>query len=147
MYKRILLAYDGSAPGQKALLDCSEIAQWSKAELFLVAVMPGPVTPIATEGWVYTPESDPAQRDEYQGVLDSGLQRLRDAGLNAAGEVVSGSPVDEIVRHAEKVGADLIIVGHRHLESWAERWWRGSMSKVLIEQSPCSVLVAITRGE
>lgn len=147
MYKRILLAYDGSAPGQKALLDCSEIAQWSKAELFLVAVMPGPVTPIATEGWVYTPESDPAQRDEYQGVLDSGLQRLRDAGLNAAGEVVSGSPVDEIVRHAEKVGADLIIVGHRHLDSWAERWWRGSMSKVLIEQSPCSVLVAITRGE
>lgn len=146
MYKRILLAYDGSAPGQKALLDCSEIAQWSKAELFLVAVMPGPVTPIATEGWVYTPESDPEQREEYQAVLDSGLQRLRDAGLKATGEVVSGSPVDEIVRQAEKVGADLIIVGHRHLDSWAERWWRGSMSKVLIEQSPCSVLVAITRG-
>ncbi|MEN9313976.1 MAG: hypothetical protein RIS35_369 [Pseudomonadota bacterium] len=146
MYKRILLAYDGSAAGQKALLDCSAIAQWSKAELFLVAVMPGPVTPIATEGWVYTPETDPAQRDEYQAILDSGLQRLREAGLNAKGEVVSGSPVDEIVRHAEKIGADLIIVGHRHLDSWAERWWRGSMSKVLIEQSPCSVLVAITRA-
>jgi len=27
MYKRIVLAYDGSEAGQKALLDCSEIAR------------------------------------------------------------------------------------------------------------------------
>ena len=145
MYKRILLAYDGSAPGQKALLDSSEIAQWSKAELFLVAVMPGPVTPIATEGWVYTPETDPADKAEYQAVLDSGLSRLREAGLSASGELIAGSAVEAIVRQAEKIDADLIIVGHKHLDSWAERWWRGSMSKALIEQSPCSVLVAITR--
>ena len=40
MYKRILLAYDGSESGQKALLDSLDIAQWSHAELHLVAVMP-----------------------------------------------------------------------------------------------------------
>ena len=40
MYKRILLAYDGSDAGQKALLDTREIAQWSQSELFLIAVMP-----------------------------------------------------------------------------------------------------------
>lgn len=145
VYKKILLAYDGSAAGQKALLDSSEIALWSKAELCLVAVMPGPVTPIATEGWVYTPETDPADKAEYQAVLDSGLARLHEAGLRATGELVAGSAVEAIVRQAEKVGADLVIVGHKHLDSWAERWWRGSMSKALIEQSPCSVLVAITR--
>lgn len=145
MYKKILLAYDGSVAGQKALLDSSEIALWSKAELFLVAVMPGPVTPIATEGWVYTPETDPADKAEFQGILDSGLARLREAGLSASGELVAGSAVEAIVRQAEKVGADLVIVGHKHLDSWAERWWRGSMSKALIEQSPCSVLVAIIR--
>ena len=39
MYKRILLAYDGSESGQKALLDCHEIAQWSQAELTLIAVI------------------------------------------------------------------------------------------------------------
>ena len=33
MYKKILLAYDGSESGQQALLDCHEIAQWSQAEL------------------------------------------------------------------------------------------------------------------
>ncbi len=29
MYKRILLAYDGSESGQKALLDCKDLVQWS----------------------------------------------------------------------------------------------------------------------
>ena len=42
MYKRIVLAYDGSERGQKALLDCHDIAQWSGALVFLVAVMPPP---------------------------------------------------------------------------------------------------------
>eukprot|EP01034_Spumella_vulgaris_P015789 gene15789-20173_t len=40
MYKRILLAYDGSDAGQKALLDCQDLAHWSQSALFLVAVMP-----------------------------------------------------------------------------------------------------------
>ena len=40
MYKKILLAYDGSQSGQKALLDCREIAQWSQASLTLIAVTP-----------------------------------------------------------------------------------------------------------
>jgi nucleotide-binding universal stress UspA family protein len=51
--------------------------------------------------------------------------------------------VDEITEYARRIGADLIVVGHKHLDSWAARWWRGSLSKALIEQSPCSVLVVI----
>jgi hypothetical protein len=40
--QEVLLAYDGSDAGQKALLDCGDIAQWSQSELYLVAVMPRP---------------------------------------------------------------------------------------------------------
>lgn len=143
MYKRILLAYDGTQAGQKALLDCSEMAQWSKADLFLVAVMPMPLTTIGPEGGVYGLETQEADRKEYESILDAGLQRLRDAGLTARGELLSGDSVDAIVRSAQVQQADLIIVGHKHLDSWAERWWRGSVSKALIEHAPCSVLVAI----
>jgi nucleotide-binding universal stress UspA family protein len=60
-------------------------------------------------------------------------------------QVVAGETVDEIARYAKQIDADLIVVGHKHLEGWAARWWRGSVSKALIEQSPCSVLVAITQ--
>ena len=66
-------------------------------------------------------------------------------GRAAKGEVVVGDAVDEVSRHASKIGADLIVLGHKHLTSWTARWWRGSVSKALIEHAPCSVLVVITK--
>jgi nucleotide-binding universal stress UspA family protein len=145
MYKRILLGYDGSEPGQQALLDSREIAQWSQAELTLLAVMPLPITAIGPEGGVYDETLEKRERERYQGVLDAGVRRLTEAGLSVRGEVVSGDPVQELVRTASRLEADLIVVGHKHREGWAARWWRGSVSKSLIEFAPCSVLVVITR--
>ena len=144
MYKRILLAYDGSESGQRALLDCQEIGQWSQAKLHLVAVLPPPLPSMAVEAWPYSPELDAAEKASVQAVLDGGVERLREAGLEVTGELVAGNSVDQIVRVARTVRAELIIVGHKHLESWAQRWWRGSVSKSLIEYAPCSVLVVIT---
>jgi nucleotide-binding universal stress UspA family protein len=145
LYKKIVLAYDGSESGQRALLDCQEIGQWSRAQLYLVAVMPLPVAMIAGEAWAYNPTPEGEEKARYQSVLDLGVDRLRQAGLEVQGEVVTGHSVDEIVRVANTVQAELIVVGHKHLESWTARWWRGgSVSKSLIEFAPCSVLVVIT---
>jgi nucleotide-binding universal stress UspA family protein len=145
MYKKILLAYDGSDAGQKALLDCCDLAQWSQAETHLVAVMPSAMSFVGLEGGVYDVELEEREKRKYRGVLDDGLRRLSDAGFSARGEVVVGEAIDEITKYAKKIAADLIIVGHKHLDSWAARWWRGSVSKALIEESACNVLVVITR--
>ena len=145
MYKRILLAYDGSEAGQRALLDCNEIAQWSKPQLHLVAVMPPPAALIGGEGFVYDARGEEEERKRYETVLADGLRKLSESGHRAQGEVVIGDAVDEITRYATQMEADLIVVGHKHLDSWAARWWRGSVSKTLIEHAPCSVLVVITR--
>jgi nucleotide-binding universal stress UspA family protein len=145
MYKTIVLAYDGSEAGQRALLDCQEIGQWSSSRLHLVAVMAPPVAMVAVDAWVMDPAVDDAEKQRFQQVLDGGLQRLRGAGLQAEGELVVGNAVDEIVRVAKAVQADLIVLGHKHLDSWTERWWRGSsVSQSLIEHAPCSVLIVIT---
>ncbi len=144
MYKRILLAYDGSVPGQRALLDCHEIAQWSHSELTLIAVMPLALTAIGPEGGVYDESLQESEKNRYQAILDAGVRRLADAGLSARGEVVIGDAVNEIANCAHRIEADLIVVGHKHLDGWAARWWRGSVSKALIEHAPCSVLVVIT---
>ncbi|CAM3621018.1 universal stress protein [Polaromonas hydrogenivorans] len=144
MYQRILLAYDGSAPGQQALLDCHEIAQWSHSELTLIAVMQLPLSTLGLDGGVYDETLQQEEKDRYQAILNTGLRQLTDAGVSAHGEVVIGDAVSEITRCARRIGADLIVVGHKHLDGWAARWWRGSVSKALIEQSPCSVLVVIT---
>ena len=144
MYKRILLAYDGSDAGQKALLDCQDLANWSRSELFLVAVMPSAMSFVGLEGGVYDVELEEREKKKHTAVLNDGLRRLSDAGYAATGEVVVGEAIDEINKFARKVQADLIVVGHKHLDSWAARWWRGSISGALIEHSPCSVLVVIT---
>jgi nucleotide-binding universal stress UspA family protein len=145
MYKRILLAYDGSESGQKALLDCRDIAEWGHSEIYLVAVMPPPAAFIGGETFVYDAAVEQEEKQQYEAVLKEGLKRLAAEGRTVNGEVVSGDAVDELTRRAQKIGADLIVVGHKHLDSWAARWWRGSVSKSLIEHSPVSVLVVITR--
>jgi nucleotide-binding universal stress UspA family protein len=145
VYKRIVLAYDGSQSGQRALLDCRDIAKLAGSQLFLVAVMPLPVDLAGGEVMLIDPGREARDRKEFGAILEDGLRRLSEAGHVATGEVVEGEAVDEIVRYARRVEAELIVVGHRHLKGWAARWWRGSVSKALIEHAPCSVLVVITQ--
>lgn len=145
MYKRILLAYDGSEAGQQALLDCDDIAQWSRAALQLIAVMPLHMGSIGLEVGVYDQAVEERERAKYQAILDSGLERLRASGHQVQGQVVTGDSVTEITRCARDIDADLIVVGHKHLETWAARWWQGAISGALIEHAPCSVLVVIIR--
>ena len=144
MYQRILLAYDGSKSGQQALLECRDVAQWSQAAVSLVAVTPLYIHMVGVEAGIYDNELAAQEKEKYTAILGDGIQQLLAAGFQAGGEVLVGETVDEIVRHARKINADLIVLGHRHLEGWAARWWRGSVSKSLIENSPCSVLVVIT---
>ena len=122
------------------MLNCHEIAQWSHSELTLIAVMPPTLAALGPEGGVY----DEALQEDYQTILDAGVRKLANAGLTARGEMVTGDAVNEIAHCARRIDADLIVVGHKHLDGWAARWWRGSVSKALIEQAPCSVLVVIT---
>jgi nucleotide-binding universal stress UspA family protein len=144
MYKKILLAYDGSETGQKALLESRGLAGWGNAQMHLIAVMPPAAAFIGGEGGVYDSALQEEERREFQATLDDGVRRLVDAGHQVSGELVEGEAVVEIAECARRMGADLIVVGHKHLEGWAKRWWRGSVSKALIEIAPCNVLVVIT---
>lgn len=144
MYKRILLAYDGSEAGQKALLECRELAQWSQSQIELVAVMPSMMAFVGLEGGVYDVELEAREKVKFEAILADGLRQMQASGFgNARGEVLTGEPIEEISRHARKIGADLIVVGHKHVGSVAARWWRGSVSKSLIEYAPCSVLCVV----
>ena len=144
MYQRILLAYDGSESGQKALLDCREMAEWSDAELHMIAVMPLPTPYIGVEGGFYDSGRELEEKQKFQEILQDGLQRLSGAGRAARGEVVVGDSVQEITEYARKIKADLIVVGQKHVDGWDARWWRGSTSASRVEHSPCNVLVVVS---
>ncbi|RFO98815.1 universal stress protein [Rhodoferax lacus] len=144
MYKCIVLAYDGTEAGQLALLESRELAQWSQAVVWLVAVMPSPANLAGYDGSIYIPEIAERDKQRFQSILEDGLRRMTASGYQAQGELLMGESVHQITEFARKVKANLIVVGHKHLESWAARWWRGSVSSALIEHAHCSVLCVIT---
>ena len=76
-------------------------------------------------------------------LVDEGLAQIRQAGITEAhGHIAFGQPVEQISRLAQQTQAGLIVVGHRHRGLLA-RWWQGSLSQRLIDQSRCSVLIAL----
>jgi len=145
MYKNIVLAYDGSLASQEALINCKDLSQWQQANVHLLAVVPYDLVSMGPETSYYNEEHNKIERDRFVQVLNDGASQLTQTGVKAVGELRKGDAVDQIVHYAQEISADLIILGHKHRDSWIDRWWRGSISKALIEHSPCSVLVVILK--
>src|SRR6476646_2409393 len=108
-YRKILLAYNGSQEGKRALFECADLAAFLQAETHLLAVARMPPSLFLTEGFV--PEA----------------------------------PVEEICRLAKSLGVDLVMVGHNQNTSFAARWWKGSVGASLLDYSPCSILIALSK--
>jgi nucleotide-binding universal stress UspA family protein len=142
MYKQILVAYDGSDAGRGALDECGSLAATLGAKIHLLAVIPSLPGIMVTEGFIVEDGHD-LERQRYQDLLEDGLSRLRWRGCVVDGEIAHGEPVDEICECARRLNADLICVGHRQASTWAQRWWRGSVGKTLVDHEPCSVLIAM----
>lgn len=143
MYRKILLAYNGSDDGKRALLECAELANFMQAETHLLAVATMPPSLFLTEGFV-PEELLEEEKKRTQALLDEGIQNLRERGFNATGHLVIGEPVEEICRLAKEVKANLIVLGHNQKTSFAKRWWQGSVGASVIDHAPCSVLFALT---
>jgi len=145
MYKRILLAYNGTQEGRIALFECAEIASFVKAETHLLAVAT-PSMSIYVEGFEgNVSEQGKAQQQKLmKNVLAEGLTALTQRGYSVTGHLAVGEPVEEICRLATELKCDLIVVGHKKKHSRLGRWWRGSFSSALVDHAPCSILIAMT---
>jgi len=143
-YRKILLAYNGSAEGKRALLECGELANFLQAETHLLAVASMPPSLFLTEGFV-PEELLEEEKKRTQQVLDEGIATLKTRGFNAAGHLAVGEPVEEICRLAKELSVDLVVVGHNQNTSFAARWWKGSVGATLLDYVPCSLLIALSR--
>lgn len=142
MYKRILMAYNGTQEGKTALLACTEIVAFERAETHLLAVASMPSSMFLTEGFL-PEELIEEEKKRMQDVLDEGLGSLKARGYSVVGHLAVGEPVEEICRLAAELKCDLLVVGHKQKHSFAARWWRGSVGATLLDYAPCSVLVAM----
>jgi nucleotide-binding universal stress UspA family protein len=137
MFRKILLAYDGSEPARKAFDHCLEMARGFGADLAIVTVVRPPefAEDVETEAVI----------DNARTHFESELGKLS-AQASAAGgpspvlHIRVGHPAEQIIAAAEEWGADLIVTGHRG-RGLFERWLLGSVSRVVIAYARCAVLV------
>ena len=101
-YRKILLAYNGSQEGKRALLECADLASFLGAETHLLAVASMPPSLFLTEGFV-PEELLEEEKKRTQSVLDEGIRTLRERGYNAVGHLSVGEPVEEICRLAKSL--------------------------------------------
>jgi nucleotide-binding universal stress UspA family protein len=143
-YSKILLAYNGSVEGKRALFEAADLAGFLNAEAHLLAVASMPPSLFLTEGFV-PEELLEEEKKRTQAVLDEGIRTLRERGFNATGHIAVGEPVEEICRLAKALGIQLIVVGHNQTSSFAARWWKGSVGATLLDYAPCSLLIALSK--
>ena len=120
MSTKVLLAYDGSEEGRRALREGARIAQLCGAEVFLFAVVNLSTGMMLAEGAAAGAAG--LEEEAYQEVLDEGVRRLQGMGFSPTARLGFGDPAEQIGSVAKEIGADLVVVGHRQ-QGALSRWW------------------------
>lgn len=136
---KIVLATDGSDHSLKAAEQLPQLVPITPdTQITLLYVYPVPVE----YGAFYAP-AHPGEPRVIE-ASEPALQRTR-AALQVSPEQVRsvtamGSPAVEIVRYAEDVGADLLVLGSRGLGGLRELLL-GSVSSAVVHRAHCPVMV------
>ena len=91
-------------------------------------------------------ETEKIVQEAAKELLEREAARLRNAGWSESSELRIGHPAEEIVRVAEQLDSDCVIVGS-HGMSGIKRFLLGSVSSHVLQYAPCSVLIAKEPGK
>lgn len=131
--RRLLVPLDGLAEHEQGLAVAAALAARCSSSLHLALVVHTFVTlsglkavtarflPAATSALLEASQLGAAEYLERQTVP------LREAGLSVTAEIYRGEPAKSVVRAAQRVGADLIVLG-THARSGLEAFWAGSIA-------------------
>jgi nucleotide-binding universal stress UspA family protein len=134
--KTIVVGYDDSEAAQRALERAAELAGAFGSKLVVTSVAPT----LAGFGSRDVSGVDPADPPEaHQKELEGAKAFLEGKGIEADYQVGVGDPADAIVELADKVSADLVVVGTRHL-NLVQHMLGISVSGAVTRKAHCDVL-------
>ncbi len=144
MYKKILLATDGSDGALKAAETAAQLAKEFGAHVTMLYVSTLPVE-LVPVGLVTGGGLDPGTVARLsEGIEDAVARRtakvLDDAGVKFDARHETGHAADHIVRAAAEGGYDLIVLGS-HGHGGIARLFLGSTSDRVVHHAHCPVLV------
>src|SRR6266702_7363275 len=154
LFKKILVAVDGSESSNRAARVALGLAERLKAELIVLHAISPPTSyyrsnfPVPV-GMAPPPPSQ-KEIDAYYayarrvalGIIGETVSKAKKLGINIKTELPEGasSVVETIINHAAKEEVDLIIVGTRGLGGF-KKMLIGSVSSGVISHANCPVLV------
>jgi nucleotide-binding universal stress UspA family protein len=136
MIGKILLGYDGSAASQKALDAALNLARQYRAALVILTVVQPPEfgEDVETEAVIEN------SRSHHEKLLAAVKPMVDESGVRANYEIAVGHPAEQIIYHADRHDADLIVVGDRGRSKFT-RLLLGSVSKHVVQYADRQVLV------
>jgi nucleotide-binding universal stress UspA family protein len=144
--KKIILATDFSDISKDASSHALLLARTYKAELKVLHVFdikPGSIPShdyLATDAVV---ESLEEAIQQGKNALEE-LEKSFDLGVETI--FTEGDPSHEIIRVAEELNADLIVLGTHGHSGW-KRFTIGSVAELVVRYAPCAVLVIRHKGK
>jgi nucleotide-binding universal stress UspA family protein len=137
MFRKIVLAHEGSPAGERALLYVEHLARRDDAEVVVVHIYDVPARYLSTDA--YRDLHASFEKASWE-VVDDAVQELQKGDVTARGEVREGAAAHGILEVAEAESASLIVLGTRGPSSAAELLL-GSTSTEVLRHARCPVLV------
>lgn len=145
MFKRILVAVDGSVTSFEALSKAIELQELTGAEIYLLCVYKHHSLFEASLSIGRPAEMDIPDKvlsDYAKDVVDHAKQLATDHGSkDVRGFVKAGKPSRAIIEFAKEKSADLIVIGTKGTHSDKEGLFLGSVSHRVASHAKCPVLV------
>jgi nucleotide-binding universal stress UspA family protein len=149
LYRRILVALDGSDVAERILPHVEALAEKLGSILILLRATPGVGEVVAASGTGAGPMAgevvDPtpiieAERQEAAAYLDTAAARLRGKGLTVDCDQPEGPAGELVVERARELAADLIAMT-THGRGGLQRLVFGSVADAVLRSAPCPVLL------
>ena len=138
MFRKILLAFDGSEGANRALAVGIDLAKIHGAELWAVAVQEKLPRFSGTIDEVQ--EEKQFANEQYGKLLEAAKVRAKEAGIELKTLMRPGHPAQTIISAAKEGKFDLVLVGHTGLSGvWAA--FLGTTAEKVSRHAPCSVLI------
>jgi nucleotide-binding universal stress UspA family protein len=133
----ICVGYEEWGPYERVLERTAELAKLAGARVTVVSVARTPVR--FGRGVRPFDPTDPPARHEIE--VTRAIARLEQLGVRKVGGAsLSGDPADEVVAHARRIGADLIVVG-AHEGGLLSSLGEGRIDDAISHHSPIDVLI------
>ena len=143
MFKRVLLCYDGSETGRRALKRGAELAILVGAQVYVLSIIPTGTADAAIVASAAGHTCLVDEADDHRKLLEESIDWLKACGVSAEGYLASGNTIEQIVAFSRRLAVDLIVLGHYPQPSGGF-WWGSSHRVSLAERTNCCVLVAVT---